>query len=170
MHWGVGLNKKTVARFFYPKDSADLRLMIGGPKCTVDGVPAVGRRFCTDSFLLPCLQRSGRCLCLMRLQLVLRIHGSARGSNHVFPAGDELRLRHPCPRVGSPPWVGIGFVARLDDASEEVAIELRSKEKGQSSAPTDVTTGFVGAGPAPRSCCACCAPLPARCRPALWCP
>lgn len=82
VHWGVGLNKKTVARFFYPKDSADLRLMIG----------------------------------------------------------DELRLRHPCPRIGSVPWVGIGFVSRLDDASEEVAIELRGKEKGQSSAPTDVTT------------------------------
>lgn len=31
VHWGVGLNKKTVARFFYPKDSADLRLMIGAP-------------------------------------------------------------------------------------------------------------------------------------------
>ncbi|KAL4437217.1 hypothetical protein ABPG75_004356 [Micractinium tetrahymenae] len=85
VHWGVGLNKKTVARFFYPKDSADLRLMIG----------------------------------------------------------DELRLRHPCPRLGSPSWVGIGFVSRLDDASEEVAVELRSKEKGQGSAPTDVTTGFI---------------------------
>ena len=41
--------------------------------------------------------------------------------------------------------MGIGFVSRLDDASEEVAIELRGKEKGQGSAPTDVTTGFVGA-------------------------
>ncbi len=30
VHWGVGLNKKVVARFYYPKDSADLRLMIGG--------------------------------------------------------------------------------------------------------------------------------------------
>jgi hypothetical protein len=30
VHWGVGLNKKTVARFYYPKDAADLRLMIGG--------------------------------------------------------------------------------------------------------------------------------------------
>ena len=29
MHWGVGLNKKVVARFYYPKDSADLRLMVG---------------------------------------------------------------------------------------------------------------------------------------------
>ena len=29
MHWGVGLNKKVLARFYYPKDSADLRLMIG---------------------------------------------------------------------------------------------------------------------------------------------
>ncbi|EFN53127.1 hypothetical protein CHLNCDRAFT_137486 [Chlorella variabilis] len=85
VHWGVGLNKKVVARFYYPKDSADMRLMIG----------------------------------------------------------DELRLRHPCPRAGSPPWVGIGFVSRLDDASEEVAIELRGKEKGQGSAPTDVTTGFL---------------------------
>jgi hypothetical protein len=61
------------------------------------------------------------------------------------PAGDELRLRHPCPRVGSPPWAGIGFVSRLDDASEEVAIELRGKEKGQASIPTDITTGFIGA-------------------------
>mgnify|MGYP001810519011 CR=1 FL=1 len=60
-------------------------------------------------------------------------------------AGDELRLRHPCPRAGSPPWAGIGFVARLDDASEEVAIELRGKEKGQAAIPTDVSTGFVGA-------------------------
>ncbi|KAL4855832.1 Regulator of nonsense transcripts 1 [Chlorella vulgaris] len=85
VHWGVGLNKKTVARFYYPKDSADMRLMIG----------------------------------------------------------DELRLRHPCPRSGSPPWVGIGFVSRLDDGSEEVAIELRGKEKGQGSAPTDMTTGFI---------------------------
>ena len=58
--------------------------------------------------------------------------------------GDELRLRHPCPRAGSPPWVGQGFVTRLDDASEEVAIELRGKEKGQANAPTDVATGFVG--------------------------
>jgi hypothetical protein len=29
VHWGVGLNKKVVARFYYPKDSADLRLMVG---------------------------------------------------------------------------------------------------------------------------------------------
>lgn len=35
-------------------------------------------------------------------------------------------------------------MTRLDDASEEVAIELRGKEKGQANAPTDVTTGFVG--------------------------
>ncbi len=87
-----------------------------------------------------------------------------------LPAGDELRLRHPCPRLGSPPWVGIGFVARLDDASEEVAIELRSKEKGQSSAPTDVTTGFIGEArphPTPPThffplCRSCCAP------PSVW--
>ncbi len=59
-------------------------------------------------------------------------------------AGDELRLRHPCPRAGSPPWVGQGFVTRLDDASEEVAIELRGKEKGQANAPTDVSIGFIG--------------------------
>lgn len=45
------------------------------------------------------------------------------------PAGDELRLRHPCPRAGSLPWLGLGLVVRLDDASEEVAVELR-KEKG----------------------------------------
>jgi hypothetical protein len=59
-------------------------------------------------------------------------------------AGDELRLRHPCPNAGCPPWVGVGFVARLDDASEEVALEFRAKERGQGPPPTDVTTGFVG--------------------------
>jgi hypothetical protein len=40
--------------------------------------------------------------------------------------------------------VGVGFVARLDDASEEVALEFRAKERGQGPPPTDVTTGFVG--------------------------
>ena len=29
IHWGVGLNKRIVARFYFPKDAADLRLMIG---------------------------------------------------------------------------------------------------------------------------------------------
>ena len=50
--------------------------------------------------------------------------------------GDEVRLRHPCPRVGSPPWQGIGTVVRLDNASEEVAVEFlgslsRSSRKGR---------------------------------------
>ena len=81
-------------------------------------------------------------------------------------AGDELRLRHPCPNAGCPPWVGVGFVARLDDASEEVALEFRAKERGQGPPPTDVTTGFVGEcirehecaewGWAERRCCCCC--------------
>jgi len=46
VHWGVGLNKKVVARFYYPKDSADLRLMIGalhfGSSCWVCGRGACG--------------------------------------------------------------------------------------------------------------------------------
>ena len=41
IHWGVGLNKRTVARFYFPKDSADMRLMIGGSK---GGSGADGRR------------------------------------------------------------------------------------------------------------------------------
>ncbi len=46
-------------------------------------------------------------------------------------AGDELRLRHPCPNAGVAPWQGLGLVVKLDDSSEEVAVELR-KEKGES--------------------------------------
>lgn len=44
VHWGVGLNKKVVARFYYPKDSADLRLMIGkrpaGSAAGLGGAPS----------------------------------------------------------------------------------------------------------------------------------
>ena len=29
LHWSVGLNKRHVARFYFPKDSTSLRLMIG---------------------------------------------------------------------------------------------------------------------------------------------
>lgn len=110
VHWTVGLNKRHVARFFFPKDSMDLRLMVG----------------------------------------------------------DELRLRHACPRLGSPAWTGLGIVVRMEESSEEVALELRSglerggrgrgrggkgtkyapmdePEQEQVSAgppPTDVTSGF----------------------------
>jgi regulator of nonsense transcripts 1 len=72
VHWSVGLNKRHVARFYFPKDTVDLRLMLG----------------------------------------------------------DELRLRHPCPRLGSPAWQAVGIVTRLDDASEEVAVEFRSGAGG----------------------------------------
>lgn len=51
VHWGVGLNKRTVARFYYPKDSADMRLMIGEwvgrgvpPWCVCVCVLCVGSR------------------------------------------------------------------------------------------------------------------------------
>lgn len=75
VHWTVGLNKRTVAQFYYPKDANDARLMIG----------------------------------------------------------DELLIGHPNSRGrggggggGEVPWSAVGFVTRLDDASEEVAIELRA--------------------------------------------
>ncbi len=29
VHWDVGLNKKQLARFYFPKDAGDLRLMVG---------------------------------------------------------------------------------------------------------------------------------------------
>lgn len=29
VHWDVGLNKKHVARFYFPKEAGDLRLMVG---------------------------------------------------------------------------------------------------------------------------------------------
>ena len=180
MHWGVGLNKKVVARFYYPKDSADLRLMIGA--C----LPVWLRLFAVR-VIFPGLQCAGALEHRLRRHVRVRslehrpskaarpascqsppllpspalLPGDELRLRHPCPpaslqsaihnscptvpfAGDELRLRHPCPRAGSPPWVGQGFVSRLDDASEEVAIELRAKEKGQASAPNDVTTGFVG--------------------------
>ena len=102
VHWTVGLNKRNVARFYFAKDTADLRLMIG----------------------------------------------------------DELRMRHPCPRINSPPWQGVGIVTRVDDASEEVAVEFRpggggskgrytgraSSKKAEPSSsgppPVDVSSGF----------------------------
>lgn len=99
VHWNVGLNKRNVARFYFPKDTADLRLMLG----------------------------------------------------------DELRMRHPCPRIGSGPWQAVGVVTRLDDASEEVAVEFRGGGSGKGRytgrsrqteptssgpPPVDVSSGF----------------------------
>jgi regulator of nonsense transcripts 1 len=63
--WGVGLNRRHVARFCFARD-AGVRLVVG----------------------------------------------------------DELRLRHACPALGSPPWEGVGTVVRLDPHSEEVAVEF----------------------------------------------
>ena len=34
--------------------------------------------------------------------------------------GDEIRLKHPCPNIGAPPWTGSGIVVRLNETSEEV--------------------------------------------------
>lgn len=48
--------------------------------------------------------------------------------------GDELRLKHPCPRFGQPAWQGTGVVVRLDALSEEVVLEM-----------------YYGSGRAPRS-------------------
>lgn len=45
--------------------------------------------------------------------------------------GDELLLRHACPRLGAAPWAAVGTVVRLGDAGEEVVVELRGREKGQ---------------------------------------
>lgn len=87
VQWSMSLNKRHVARFYFPKDSMDLKLMIG----------------------------------------------------------DEVRLRHPCPRVGSPPWQGVGTVVRLDNASEEVAVEFmgntnrstrKARARGNASRPS----------------------------------
>lgn len=53
-----------------------------------------------------------------------------------LPAGDEMRLRHSCPSAGTRgPWHATGLVVRLDDASEEVALELKQEAKP----PTDTT-------------------------------
>lgn len=50
-------------------------------------------------------------------------------------AGDELLLKH-----GS--WEASGYVIRLHEATEEVALELRADRAGRA-APTDVTAGFT---------------------------
>ena len=65
------------------------------------------------------------------LVVVQRCHGWA-----VIDAGDEMRLRHSCPSAGSRgPWQATGLVVKLDDASEEVALELKQEAKP----PTDTT-------------------------------
>lgn len=52
-----------------------------------------------------------------------------------------MRLRHSCPSAGTRgPWHATGLVVRLDDASEEVALELKQEAKP----PTDTTV--VGNG------------------------
>jgi regulator of nonsense transcripts 1 len=68
VHWSVGLNKRYVARFYFPKDATELRVMVG----------------------------------------------------------DEIYLWHPCPGVGpaANPWGAIGIVTKLDDASEEVVLDI----------------------------------------------
>ena len=38
--------------------------------------------------------------------------------------GDELRLKHPCPSLGRPPWEGVGTVVRMDRTSDEVYLEI----------------------------------------------
>jgi regulator of nonsense transcripts 1 len=80
VHWTVGLNKRTVAQFYYPKDANDARLMIG------------------DELLIGHPNPRGR--------------GGGGGGGG---GGGEVL-----------PWSAVGFVTRLDDASEEVAIELRA--------------------------------------------
>ncbi len=39
-------------------------------------------------------------------------------------AGDEMRLKHPCPSLGRLPWEGVGTVVRIDRTSEEVYLEI----------------------------------------------
>ncbi|KAK9810079.1 hypothetical protein WJX72_004466 [[Myrmecia] bisecta] len=81
VRWDMGLNKKRLVHFIFPKNDSELRLM----------------------------------------------------------AGDELRLKHPCPGLTGP-WQAAGVVVKLHEASEEVALELRD---GAKTAPTDATTGFM---------------------------
>lgn len=42
------------------------------------------------------------------------------------PAGDELQLKHSCTGRDHKPWKGSGIVIKMSDATEEVALELRS--------------------------------------------
>ena len=71
IQWSIGLNKRYLARFNYPKDSIDSKIMIG----------------------------------------------------------DELRIRHACPSLGSPPWECVGTVIRLDSTSEEIHVEIHPASK-----------------------------------------
>ena len=53
-------------------------------------------------------------------------------------AGDELRLKHSAAGPEHKPWAATGIVVRTEEASEEVALELR----GGMPAPTDTTVAF----------------------------
>jgi regulator of nonsense transcripts 1 len=46
------------------------------------------------------------------------------GSESKVMVGDEMRLKHPCPSLGNPPWEGVGTVVRLDLMSEEIHLEI----------------------------------------------
>ena len=67
IEWSETLNRKYLAKFCFPKDSSDTKVMIG----------------------------------------------------------DELRIKHPCPSLGSPPWEAVGTVVRLDHTSEEIFVEIQ---------------------------------------------
>lgn len=54
-------------------------------------------------------------------------------------AGDELQLKHTCAGPNFKPWQGTGTVIKLDEASEEVVLEM----KGGSKAPTDTTVDYT---------------------------
>lgn len=96
MHWGVGLNKKVVARFYYPKDSADLRLMIGA--ALGKQWPQGGGVRCAISVVA-----AKQLACDPGTQLAWRLAPRAR------PAALTLRFT-PCPRQATS--CGCGTPAR----------------------------------------------------------
>ena len=53
--------------------------------------------------------------------------------------GDELMLRHTCAGISFKPWQGMGTVIKLDEASEEVVLEM----KGGTKPPTDTTVDYT---------------------------
>ncbi|CAL8463239.1 g2773 [Coccomyxa elongata] len=53
--------------------------------------------------------------------------------------GDELMLRHTCAGTSFKPWQGTGTVIKLDEASEEVVLEM----KGGTKPPTDTTVDYT---------------------------